>query len=227
MYRHSRAQGLKQIIKLKSDIVTVLPQMHFDILKRIYIEEQCHEIFDLYFFHEWKLWNPSGPLINRLNQFFLQIRFCEDIQSFCQGSSISNKNVGFCLYSTPKDSFLFYIPFKFKERPEQTKLLQKNSAQCQSLLDLRKIVDSAQCSQFCFFEKHSNFLKNQFDCTQCQPILDLRTFQFLTPRSVSLRGVQLCAVSLISRIFSRKRIFQQNHSCLSRAQMASIHEIKK
>ena len=161
MYRHSRAQGLKQIIKLKSDIVTVLPQMHLDILKRIYIEEQCHEIFDLYFFHEWKLWNPSGPLINRLKQFFLQIRFCEDIQSFCQGSylSISNKNVGFGLYSTPKDSFLFYIPFKFKERPEQTKLLQKNSAQCQSLLDLRKIVDSAQCQPILFFRKTFEFFE--------------------------------------------------------------------
>ena len=41
-----------------------------------YLKRQCHEIFDLYFFHEW---NPSGPLINRLKWFCLIIRFREDI----------------------------------------------------------------------------------------------------------------------------------------------------
>ena len=41
------------------------------------LKRQCHEIFDLYFFHES---NPSGPLINRLKWFCLKIRFREDIR---------------------------------------------------------------------------------------------------------------------------------------------------
>ena len=42
-----------------------------------HLKRQCHEIFDLYFFHES---NPSGPLINRLKWFCLKIRIREDIQ---------------------------------------------------------------------------------------------------------------------------------------------------
>ena len=41
------------------------------------LKGQCHEIFDLYFFHES---NPSGPLINRLKWFCLKIRFRKDIR---------------------------------------------------------------------------------------------------------------------------------------------------
>ena len=41
------------------------------------LKRQCHEIFDLYFFHEW---NPSGPLINRLKWFCFKIRFRQDIR---------------------------------------------------------------------------------------------------------------------------------------------------
>ena len=33
------------------------------IWNSLMLRGQCHEIFDLYFFHEW---NPSGPLINRV-----------------------------------------------------------------------------------------------------------------------------------------------------------------
>ena len=53
--------------------------------------------------------------------------------------------------------------------------------------------------------------------------MDLRTLQFLTPRSVSLRGVEFFPEFLSENEFLSKTI----SACLSGAQMASIHEIKK
>ena len=39
----------------------------------------CHDIFDIYFFHDS---NPSGPLINSLKYLLFQFRFRRDIQIF-------------------------------------------------------------------------------------------------------------------------------------------------
>ena len=41
------------------------------------LKAQCHKIFAIFLFHESK---PSGPLINRLNWFCLQICFRRDIR---------------------------------------------------------------------------------------------------------------------------------------------------
>ena len=60
------------------------------------------------------------------------------------------KNMGFGLYSTPMDLFMFYIPFKDKERPAKTKLFWA------------KPPDSAQCAvlvTFGFSENIRNFSK--------------------------------------------------------------------
>ena len=55
------------------------------IASKPFLKGQCHEIFDLYFFHES---NPSGPLINRLKWFFLKI--CFRVEFFWQASPLKS-----------------------------------------------------------------------------------------------------------------------------------------
>ena len=43
------------------------------------LKGQCHEIFDLYFFHGL---NPSGPLINRIKWFFPKYSFSRRYSNF-------------------------------------------------------------------------------------------------------------------------------------------------
>ena len=43
------------------------------------LKGQCHEIFDLHFFHDS---NPPRPLINRLNYFRILFRFRRDLRIF-------------------------------------------------------------------------------------------------------------------------------------------------
>ena len=44
--------------------------------------------------------------------------------------------MGFGLYSTPMDSVLFYIYFKGKERPPETKLFPANTARSPKILHM-------------------------------------------------------------------------------------------
>ena len=55
--------------------------------------------------------------------------------------------MGFGLYSTPVDSFLSYIPFKGKDRPEQTKLFPAKLPAVLATFGSSEnlIVDSVQC----------------------------------------------------------------------------------
>ena len=72
IHKHLGNPNLLDPMVWKPDVGTL---MHF-ALSRIsdLLKGQCHEIFDLYFFHES---NPSGPLINRLKWFFLKFVFAK------------------------------------------------------------------------------------------------------------------------------------------------------
>ena len=109
------------------------------------------------------------------------------------------------------DSFLFYIPFKGKERPEQTKLFPANSAQTNTARSVslhrvglhakldtfgsleNKFSTLRSVSQFWIFEKYSNFFRNiiiwTLNSLEMKIFENLKNLFGLTPRSVSLRKV--------------------------------------
>ena len=104
----------------------------------IFLKRQCHKIFELYFF-SWiePIWAPDKQakmvlLKNSFSWRYLNAKFkkfysaqCNTARSqfFFKASPLkSYKNVDFGLCSTSMDSFLFYIPFKDKESPANTKL---------------------------------------------------------------------------------------------------------
>jgi hypothetical protein len=96
--------------------------------KAIFLKGECHEIFDLWFFHQTI---PPGPLIHGLKPFCIWLRIREDIRlrnrqflhqqcqwhRWCQKWSLYNPNI-FCVNFTAMGSticlcnFLLIFPLK-------------------------------------------------------------------------------------------------------------------
>ena len=86
------------------------------------LKGQCHEIFDLYFFHES---NPSGPLINRLKWFFLKICFRK-----ASPLKIEQKMLVLVCIVNLWIRFCFTFPLKARRGLNRQNCSWKNSAQC-------------------------------------------------------------------------------------------------
>ena len=88
----------------------------------------CHEIFFAISCYES---NPSGSLSSGFRQLCKKIRIREDIRAF---SKWLKTIVCLCLYRSPINFLLLFIPINCKERPANTQFILQ-TLRCISQLD--------------------------------------------------------------------------------------------